>query len=163
MMSKFFPPEEDSAQVRFPPPFVYLGFLLTGLLLDKLSGRVPDFIPVLPLIMVAGGIALLAGISIILAGRGIFLKLGNNLKPWTHSNQIVSSGIFRFTRNPMYLGMALTYVGLALWFRSSWAVILLPVAIIVIRTQVIAREERYLEKKFGDEYLAYKAKVRRWF
>ena len=59
--------------------------------------------------------------------------------------------------------MALAYLGLALWLRTSWAIILLPVTILVIRTQVIAREERYLAKKFGDEYLAYKADVRRWF
>jgi protein-S-isoprenylcysteine O-methyltransferase Ste14 len=162
-MMKFFRPEEDSAQVKFPPPLVYVGFLLTGLLLDRLSDRVPDFIPVSPLIMAAGGIALLSGIFVTLAGTSRFRKLGNNLEPWKHSNQIVSSGIYGYTRNPMYLGMALTYLGLALWFRSSWAVILLPVAILVIRTQVIAREERYLAKKFGDEYLAYRTKVRRWF
>lgn len=162
-MIKLLRPEEDSAQVKFPPPLVYLGFLLTGLLLDRLSGRVPDFIPVLPWIMVAGGIALLAGISVMLAGTSRFRQLGNNLEPWKHANQIVSSGIYRFTRNPMYLGMMLLYLGLALWFRSSWAVILLPVVFLVIRTQVVTREERYLATKFGDEYLAYKAKVRRWF
>ena len=162
-MMKLLRPEEDSAQVKFPPPLVYIGFLLTGLLLDRLTGRVPDFIPVSPFIMVAGGIALLAGVAVMFAGTSRFRQLGNNLEPWKHANQIVSSGIYRFTRNPMYLGMTLLHLGLALWFRSSWAIILLPVAIIVIRTQVIAREERYLEKKFGDEYLAYKARVRRWF
>tara|TARA_R110000824_G_scaffold299851_1_gene487950 strand:- start:203 stop:691 length:489 start_codon:yes stop_codon:yes gene_type:complete len=161
-MMKLFRPEEDSAQVKFPPPLVYIGFLLTGLLLDRLSGRVPDFIPVLDWVMVAGAIAALAGMSFMFAGTGRFRKLGNNLEPWKHSNQIVSSGVYRYTRNPMYLGMSLLYFSLALWFRSSWAVILLPVAILVIRTQVIAREERYLAAKFGDEYLAYKAKVRRW-
>ena len=161
-MIEVFRLEEDSAQVKFPPPFVYIGFLLTGMLLDRLSGRTPDFIPVLDWIMVAGGIAALAGIFFMVAGNGRFRKLGNNVEPWKHANQIVSSGIYRFTRNPMYLGMALLYLGLALWFRSSWAVILLPVVILVIRTQVIAREERYLAKKFGDEYLSYKAKVRRW-
>ncbi len=159
---KLLRPEEDSAQVKFPPPLVYIGFLLTGLLLDRLSGRAPDFIPVFPLIMVAGGIALLAGIFCMVAGMDRFKKLGNNLEPWKHTSQIVSSGIYRFTRNPMYLGMALLYLGLALWLRSSWAIILFPVVTLVIRTQVITREERYLEKKFGDEYLGYKAKVRRW-
>lgn len=161
-MSKLFHPEEDSAQVKFPPPLVYAGFLLAGLLLDRLSSRVPDFIPVLDWVMVAGAIAALAGLSFIFAGTSRFRRLGNNLEPWKHSNQIVSTGIYRYTRNPMYLGMALLYIGLALWFRSSWAMILLPVTILAIRTQVIAREERYLAAKFGDEYLAYKARVRRW-
>ncbi|PHR18670.1 MAG: isoprenylcysteine carboxyl methyltransferase [Sphingopyxis sp.] len=161
-MPKLFRLEKDSAQVKFPPPLVYLGFLLSGLLLDQLSGRVPEFIPVSPWIMVAGGVAILAGFCIMIAGTSRFRKLGNNLEPWKHANQIVNSGIYRFTRNPMYLGMALTALGLALLLRSSWAVILLPVALLVIRTQVIAREESYLAAKFGDEYLTYKAKVRRW-
>ncbi len=162
VMMEVFRPEEDSAQVKFPPPLVYIAFLLTGQLLDRLSGRMPDFIPVSAWVMVAGGVALLAGFFFMIAGTSRFRKLGNNLEPWKHANQIVSSGIYRFTRNPMYLGMALACLALALLFRSSWAVILLPVALLVIRTQVIAREERYLEAKFGDEYLDYKAKVRRW-
>lgn len=161
-MLKLLHPEDDSAQVNFPPPFVYLGFLLTGLLLDRLSSRTPDFVPVSDWVTAIGIIALLAGILTMLAGTSRFRKLGNNLEPWKHANQIVSSGIYRYTRNPMYLGMALAYLGLALLFGSSWALLLWPVAILVIRTQVIAREERYLAKKFGDEYLDYKARVRRW-
>ncbi len=161
-MSKLFRLDEDSAQVKFPPPLVFVGFLLTGLLLDRLSGRMPDFIPVMDWVMIAGAILAAAGLSFLFAGTGRFRKLGNNLEPWKTSNQIVSTGVYRYTRNPMYLGMALFYCGLALWFRSSWALILLPVVILVIRTQVIAREERYLAEKFGEEYLDYKAKVRRW-
>tara|TARA_R110000772_G_scaffold28740_3_gene72244 strand:- start:1464 stop:1964 length:501 start_codon:yes stop_codon:yes gene_type:complete len=161
-MLKVFRLEEDSAQVKFPPPFVYIGFLLTGLLIDRLSGHVPDFIPDSDFVTIAVGIAALAGLFLMLAGNSRFQKLGNNVEPWKHANQIVSSGIYQYTRNPMYLGMALFYLGLALLFRSSWALLLWPVAIIVIRTQVIAREERYLAAKFGAEYLDYKARVRRW-
>src|SRR5690349_8199667 len=69
---------------------------------------------------------------------------------------------YRWTRNPMYLGMGLIYAGLAIGFDGPIAFALLPLVLIAIQTQVIAREERYLEAKFGDDYRRYKAKVRRW-
>lgn len=155
--------EQDSAQVKFPPPLIYVGFLLTGFVIDRLTARSPDFIPGADIIVIVAIIASLSGIGFMIAGSSRFRKLGNNLEPWKHANQVVTSGIFRYTRNPMYLGMSLLYLGLCLFFRSSWALILLPVTILVIQTQVIAREERYLAGKFGDEYLDYKRRVRRWF
>ena len=75
---------------------------------------------------------------------------------------LVDTGIYRFTRNPMYVGMALLYAGLALGFASGAALLLLPVVLVIIQTQVIAREERYMEAKFGANYLDYKRRVRRW-
>lgn len=154
--------EQDSAQVKFPPPFVYIGFLLTGLVIDRVTAQSPNFIPAENIIMIVAAIATVLGIGFMIAGNHRFRTLGNNVEPWKHANQIVTSGIYKHTRNPMYLGMSLLYLGLCLFFRSSWALILLPVVILVIRTQVIAREERYLEGKFGGEYLKYKQSVRRW-
>ncbi|MFL6192698.1 MAG: methyltransferase family protein, partial [Thermoanaerobaculia bacterium] len=65
-------------------------------------------------------------------------------------------------RNPMYLGMTLLYLGLALWIGTLWPLPLLPVALWATQRYVIAREERYLEAKFGDDYRRYKERVRRW-
>jgi protein-S-isoprenylcysteine O-methyltransferase Ste14 len=62
----------------------------------------------------------------------------------------------------MYLSLAFLYAGLTLWFNVFWALILLPVVIVIVRYYVITGEERYLERKFGEEYLRYKARVRRW-
>jgi hypothetical protein len=76
---------------------------------------------------------------------------------------IIDTGIYARTRNPMYLGMAVAYPGIAILLHSMPSLLLLPVAIILVRTQVIAREERYLEAKFGAPYMAYKARVGRWF
>ena len=76
--------------------------------------------------------------------------------------ELVSTGPYAYTRNPMYLGMALIYAGLAIGFDGPIAFALLPFVLIAIQTQVIAREERYLEAKFGDDYRRYKAEVRRW-
>ena len=77
-------------------------------------------------------------------------------------NVIATTGPYRWTRNPMYLGMALIYAGLAIGVDGPIAFALLPLVLIAIQTQVIAREERYLEAKFGGDYRRYKAEVRRW-
>ena len=75
---------------------------------------------------------------------------------------LLTGGPFRLSRNPMYLGMVVQYVGLALLFNSLWAIVLLPLALVVVNLTVIKREEWCLEQKFGQEYQAYKARVRRW-
>ena len=90
------------------------------------------------------------------------MSQGTNIEPWRASNLVVTEGLDRWTRNPMDLGMALLYAGLAIGLDSLAALILLPAALVVIQTKVIAREERYLEGKFGDSYRSYKARVRRW-
>ena len=154
--------EQDSAQVRFPPPLVYLGFLLLGFGAETLRrpahararppGRARAGCPALPR-RPGGG-----------PGRmGIFERVGTRVEPWRASTGIVESGPFRWTRNPMYLGMALNYAGLAIALDGPIALILLPVLLAIIQTQVIAREEHYLEGKFGQAFLDYKARVRRWF
>ncbi|URK89329.1 isoprenylcysteine carboxylmethyltransferase family protein (plasmid) [Rhizobium sp. RCAM05350] len=75
---------------------------------------------------------------------------------------MVEEGPYGFTRNPIYIGMFLGLIGLAVAFDSLWLIVLLVPFYLVIRYGVVAREEAYLERKFGDVYLAYKARVRRW-
>ena len=75
---------------------------------------------------------------------------------------VVTDGPFRFTRNPLYLGLALLESGAAFWIRSLWALLLMIPALWIIQKGVIEREERYLERKFGQEYRSYRAAVRRW-
>lgn len=150
----------DSAKVTFPPPFVFIGLVLLGLALDR---ALPWSIELTEIgRYVGGGLFALAGMAFLLAASGRFRKAGTELKPWKTTSAIVGEGVYAFTRNPMYLGMALFMAGLALLFSSLGVILLLPVAIALIQTQVIAREERYLESKFGDEYRVYKSRVRRW-
>ena len=75
---------------------------------------------------------------------------------------IVADGVFRYSRNPMYLSLTLLYLGIASLFNSLWMLLLILPVLVVVQLGVIAREERYLERKFGEEYLRYKARVRRW-
>jgi protein-S-isoprenylcysteine O-methyltransferase Ste14 len=151
--------DKDSAKVTFPPPLVYVGMLLIGLLLDRflpwsLGGNGFSY--------VGAGLLLLSGIACLLMASGKFRQLGTDLKPWKTTSAIADDGIYAVTRNPMYLGMAFVYLALMLLASSLGALILFPVLIIIIRTQVIAREEAYLGGKFGAEYQDYKAKTRRW-
>jgi protein-S-isoprenylcysteine O-methyltransferase Ste14 len=76
--------------------------------------------------------------------------------------RLVTDGPFRYTRNPGYLGLAMLYAGIAALRNALWAILFLPLVVYVIQRQVIGREERYLERTFGEEYLAYKTRVRRW-
>jgi protein-S-isoprenylcysteine O-methyltransferase Ste14 len=152
--------DNDSAKVSFPPPLIFVGTLLLGLALDRLMPWSLEFTWIGR--YVGGGLLIAAGLLIGLSAMGLFRKVGTDVKPWKTTSTIVADGVYRFTRNPMYLGMAMLYSGFAFALSSLGAFFILPILILIIRTQVIAREERYLESKFGDEYRTYKARVRRW-
>src|SRR6266702_2738536 len=153
--------EPDSAGVRFPPPFVYLGALLLGLAAERFV-TLRSFGIDWRLLVATGALLFVAGAAMMPAAAGLFRRLGTNVPPSHPTTLIATTGPYRWTRNPMYLGMALIYAGLAIGFDGPIAFALLPLVLIAIQTQVIAREERYLETKFGDDYRRYKAEVRRW-
>lgn len=148
---------KDNPGVIAPPPLIYLGGLIGGLLLDRIVPVV--FVPGHP---IAG--AVLAGLGVILMALGIreFKRTKTEYLPYKPTARIISSGPFRFTRNPLYLSMSLIYAGLAIAFGSVWSLVLFIPVLATIRYGVIGREERYLERKFGAEYLGYKNSVRRW-
>ena len=153
--------DADSAAIMFPPPVVYAGMLLTGGLLDRLVG-VERFWLGWPIVSI---IVMLLGIpAIYLLGNALraFLKVGNNPEPWKEATAFIASGPYCYTRNPMYLGMALAYLTIALAAGSWGAIALLPVTLWLITRFVIAPEEAYLARKFGQTYLDYKGNVRRW-
>lgn len=159
-MAGLLKPDDDSAKVTFPPPLVFLGTLLLGLLIDRLCGFA---LPLHPQVRIAAvAILVTFGLLVIVAGIFRFGQAGTDPKPWKTSTALVVKGIYRYTRNPMYLGMALAYLGLALGLASVAALVLFPLLIAAIQTQVIAREERYLEARFGEAYRAYRKAVRRW-
>jgi protein-S-isoprenylcysteine O-methyltransferase Ste14 len=109
-----------------------------------------------------GGILLLAGLGLIGSAMVNFRRSGTTIRPDRASTSLVIAGPYKFTRNPMYVGMAIAYLGLAIADRSLWSLILLPIVLLVIRRAVIANEEAFLERRFGSAYTDYKAKVQRW-
>ncbi len=151
--------EHDSAGVIARPPYIYLGFLALGFVIDF----------VWPVTIFANGarypaafVLVAAGVIIIALGLREFRKADTSVETGKPATAIVASGPFRFSRNPLYLALALFHAGIAIAAGNVWALAMLAPALVVIRYGVIAREERYLERKFGEEYLAYKASVRRW-
>ncbi len=151
----------DSAGVRFPPPLIYLGALLLGFAAERFVA-LRSFGIDWWLLTAAGVLLSAAGAAVMLAAARQFRRLGTKIPPSRPTTHIARTGPYRWTRNPMYLGMASIYAGLAIGYDEPVAFLLLPLVLIAIQTQVIAREECYLEARFGDDYLRYKAEVRRW-
>lgn len=151
--------ERDNAGVVAPPPLIYLGPLVLGLLLNR---RFPA--PFLPLRMarVLGRALLGGGVLLNVWFFRSLTRAGTPVNPEKPVSRLVTDGPFRYTRNPGYLSLAILYTGIASLANALWAILLLPAALLVIQRGVIEREERYLERKFGEEYLHYKARVRRW-
>jgi len=151
----------DGANVRFPPPLIYVAGLAVGIVAERLL-KLPSLGLSLAARSTAGGLLGVGGFLIMLAGAGLFLRRRTAILPFKPASSLVTSGILSWTRNPMYLGMAIFYVALALILNSLASLILLPLVLGIVQKQVIAREEAYLERAFGDEYVAYKNRVRRW-
>jgi protein-S-isoprenylcysteine O-methyltransferase Ste14 len=149
----------DSLGVIVFPPALYAGTLLLGLLLHWLR---PVHLASGLWIRIAGLAIAAAGGAVASGGSRTMHRAGTNVLPTKPTLAIVTDGPFRFTRNPLYLGNAIFYLGLALLFNALWPLVLFVPMLLVIHWGVIRREERYLEAKFGEAYLAYKARVRRW-
>lgn len=151
---------KDNAGVVAPPPLIYLGFLTMGLLLNKvLPGR---FLPrgaTRPL----GWPLLGCGAMLTVWSFRTMKRAGTPVSPQKPVSSLVVDGPFRYSRNPGYVSATMVYAGIASLANALWAILLLPAALLVIRRGVIEREERYLERVFGEEYLRYKEQVPRWF
>lgn len=153
-------PEPDRAMVIAPPPVLYLGALAIGLVLHLVFP-----IHVLPrgIAFVVGGIACLLFAALGATGLWALRRAGTGQNPRRPTTAIVISGPFRISRNPLYLSLLCLYVGITLLLNSLWLLLLVVPLIAVLRLGVIGPEERYLERKFGDEYRRYRSRVRRWF
>ena len=150
----------DNPGVIAPPPLIYGAALAGGLLVNRLYPAA--FLP--RKVSRALGTAMIAGGAVIgILGLREMRRSETNVDPYKPTTTIVERGPYRYTRNPLYVGMTMMYGGITALANALPAALLLPVVIAVMRLGVIEREERYLESKFGDEYLRYKARVRRWF
>ena len=155
------PNERDGAAVRFPPPLVYLLAVVAGGLLDEFVLPLP--LKIATSARIGGAVAAVAlGLAMVAGAIGLFRRTGQDPKPWKSTPEIISSGVYRISRNPMYVGMALLLAGIGIGWANGWILALLPLVLFVVYTSAIRHEESYLERKFGDRYLEYKRSVRRW-
>ena len=158
-------PRGRGPDVRYPPPLYFVAGFLVGWFLDR---RVWHLWPALGPTAVSivdwlGGVLFGAGIALSLSGFLTFRRAKTAIAPIRDAAQLVRTGPYRFTRNPMYFGLSLTYVGLSIFMATAWPLLVLPFVILSLRRQVIDREERYLTQAFGDEYRAYQNEVGRWW
>jgi len=141
------------------PPLIYLAALILGVALQQF---VPIPLPVPTAARWIAGVAGLAGAIFMATARFTFVRAGTNVNPMKPAISLVANGPFRFSRNPMYVGMATAFTGLALATRIGWLLVLMIPVLALMHWGVILREERYLGAKFGAEYEAYRGRVRRY-
>lgn len=153
------PPADDKPGVPIAPPLL---FVLPFALLLVLEWLVPTRLLAPGLRWTVGAAFLVIGASLAGSGFATQKRAGTDPIPFHPTTKIVTKGPYRITRNPMYLGFALATLGLAFLADSAWTLLAVPAGLVLVDRFVIVREERYLERKFGPEYLAYKRRVRRW-
>jgi protein-S-isoprenylcysteine O-methyltransferase Ste14 len=152
--------QRDGAAVRLPPPLVYVGALVIGGLLQLLL-PFPVAFPLALRIGLSLAAALL-GLWMLAGAIGHFRRTGQDPKPWLSTPEVISTGVYQRTRNPMYVGMALVQASIGVAWANGWILAAIPVVLGVVYATAIRHEEAYLERKFGEQYLAYKQRVRRW-
>jgi protein-S-isoprenylcysteine O-methyltransferase Ste14 len=152
------PNRAETPGVVAPPPLLYAVPLAAGLVAQHYRPQ-----PVLPLLLgrvVGIGLVFLGFIAFVAIAA--FRRAGTSPNLWKPATALVVSGPYRWTRNPMYVGLTLWYLGITAWVNSLWPLLALPLALLLMEYGVIRREETYLERQFGEEYRRYKATVRRW-
>jgi protein-S-isoprenylcysteine O-methyltransferase Ste14 len=149
----------DTAGIRVAPPVYYVAAFLVGVVLELIFPTSwPPFGIRLAAALLGGG----AWLALDGTATVLFRRAGTSMVPMNPTTALVTSGPYRVTRNPMYVGMVFLYIALAFAFGVMWALVFLPAVIVIIDRFVIAREAPYLERKFGQTYRDYKARVRRW-
>ena len=154
---------KDIPGIIAPPPLIALAAVLIGVLLDRLMPL--HGLDALLTSWACGfisGVLVASGLAIGLAGRQRFVEADTNINPWKPALHLTTAGIYRYVRNPMYVGMLVIAAGLGVAFASDWTLVMVPPVAFVMHFGVVVREERYLEAKFGEPYRQYKARAARW-
>jgi protein-S-isoprenylcysteine O-methyltransferase Ste14 len=148
--------------VKFPPPLLFAGGLAIAWLLDRRLGFAIDGDGAGVVQTAIGAVLVSAGLGVMIWGIVTFLFAQTAIYPDRPARQLVTFGPYRFTRNPMYVGLTIAYIGAAAVVNSAWPIVLLPVVLLGLFVFVMRKEERYLFAEFGDEYATYRRRVRRW-
>ncbi len=154
---------DDTPGLMMPPPFFLLIALALAIVLEWLTGL--SFLAAPSLLGVQSWVGLIisvAAFALMVSGVREFKQSGTNVNPFQPALQLVTSGPYRFTRNPMYLGMVILLLGISLMFSLEWGLILTPVLWLAYDRLVVAREEAYLTAKFDQPYREFLTRTRRW-
>ncbi|MBW2543395.1 MAG: isoprenylcysteine carboxylmethyltransferase family protein [Deltaproteobacteria bacterium] len=153
----------DHAQVRLAPPILIALCLLAGWCLDQ--GQVWPVLPAtagVGLRVALSGAPILLGLGLILYCAQLFKRAQTHIEPWRPTSSVITSGPYRYSRNPIYVGFVVAGAGIALAFDSYWMLLGVLVFVLLANKHVIEREEEYLARKFGEAYSSYRRATRRW-
>jgi protein-S-isoprenylcysteine O-methyltransferase Ste14 len=152
----------DTPNVLIFPPLIPLAALLVGVVLNFLMPLGLLAHVLLLGRIVVGAMTFVVGIGMVIGANRIFQRIGTNVRPSQPTLALATKGVFTWTRNPMYVGGSLALFGIGIGFALDWVILLLVVSLPLVHYGIILREERYLERKFGDEYRRYKTNVPRY-
>lgn len=151
--------DKNGAAVKFPPPLIFLVVMI-------ISYGVHYFFPVglggSSALKYIGILVIIFGISVVFLASRYFKHAETNIEPWKPTTKIISTGIYGYSRNPIYLAFCLVQIGVAVFLNSFWILISFILSASLVYQIVIKKEEWYLETKFGEDYIRYKNMVRRW-
>jgi protein-S-isoprenylcysteine O-methyltransferase Ste14 len=152
--------QRETAGVALPPPLLFGTGLALGLAIGKFQ---PDAEKSARFLRALGAASVVAGMALGTATIAALKRVGTNLDPYKPSTALATGGVYRFTRNPGYVGATSIYVGIAMYARSLPAFVLLPIVLALLDRLIVTPEERYLERRFGATYTTYRDAVPRWF
>lgn len=154
--------EIRSPAVNFPPPLLFVMAIGIGWGIErKFPQPLSSFVSI-PAPAIIGWTGFATGISLMVWGLVTFKMANTAIYPNQPAGQLVARGPYRFSRNPMYVGLTIMTIGIGLLADNVWMLLMLPVALTIISRFVIRREERYLLHAFGISYQDYLKRVRRW-
>ncbi|WP_218003219.1 methyltransferase family protein [Nocardia concava] len=151
--------ERGARVIYIPPPLYYVAAVVGGMALNSV---VPLPIGGRPATEIAGVVIVALGLTFAWCGVGAVIRHRTTIVPHRPVSTLITTGVYRVSRNPMYTGLAVAALGLGLLVNSWWPIALLPVAIALVLRLVIEPEERYLTERFGQSYLDYRGRVGRW-
>ena len=153
--------KKDSPGVYIPPPLFYVLTFLVAVFIQK---KIPidDSLFHLQITKITGILFLVISLFFLVTSLIKFFQSKNTLILIKPASSLQTNGIYSISRNPMYVGLAIVYLGITCLIGNWWNIILFPLLLLVIKEYVIKKEEKYLERAFGEKYLDYKSRVRRW-
>jgi protein-S-isoprenylcysteine O-methyltransferase Ste14 len=153
--------KRDSPGVYIPPPLFYVLIFLAAVFAQK-KVLINDSLFHLQITKMTGMLFLIISLLFLITSLKKFFQSKNTLILIKPASSLQTNGIYRISRNPMYVGLAAMYLGISCLIGNWWNIILFPILLLVIQEYIIKREEKYLERAFGQKYLDYKNRVRRW-
>jgi protein-S-isoprenylcysteine O-methyltransferase Ste14 len=152
---------KDNPGIKIPPPLLYLAIFLLAIVIQKILPLNKVFFYTATS-KIIGLVFILIGLFFNFPALLQFIKTKNTVVTVKPANSLQTKGIYSVSRNPMYISLLLIYTGLSFLIGNWWNLVLLPFLFLVVQEYIIKREERYLDRRFGQEYTDYKSKVGRW-